>query len=292
MDGAKQQTKLNQYLRDLSTCLYKDEELIDKSRILLGIYANNFRHSYSSILGVIIDIKRGEDSPDQPSASLDYLAENVSLLNNVIIERAEFRCISASLNKLYDHVMLEISRLSHIESLNGMRRDLDKKLLDGARQVDEATNDLKNTVKVTENLKSEMITVIGIFAAIMLSFVGGMNFTSATLTSIGQSSIYKITFITIICGFTIFNTIFCLIYLIARMTDKNIYSYCKDGEGECITAKCEKDCGLGKIRKRLPFVYWVNRIMLIGIIITFFSWFFDIKIIAESIQSWMWNKLN
>lgn len=287
----RKQNELNNYLRDLSTASFSEEQLIDKSRILLNIYDGNFRHSYSQIFAIISDIKKKEEDRIQSSlASLEYLSANVQLVQDSIIEHQEFIGIKPFLNKLYDHVMLEISRLNYISTLSDKQRDLDKRLSDSTNQVEEANRSLKSTIKETENLKSEMISVIGIFAAIMLAFVGGMNFTSATLSSINQSSIYKITFITIICGFTIFNTVFCLMYLIARMTNKNIYSFCKNGD--CITAECKNNCGVDKIRKRLPFVFWTNIIMLAGIAIVVILWFFDIKIIAEAVRSIIWNKLN
>lgn len=334
MDDKTKQTELNKYLRDLSAELLSEDMLIDKSRILLPIYDGNFRHSYSQILGVIIDIKKNGEGPvESATLSLDYLTENVQLLKEKVIEHQEFEESSSSLNKLYDHVMLEISRLNYIGTLSGKQHALEseirhsqdkldegnKKLEDEAENLRKASGDLldanvtlektikdtkslkekvtkanttlQKTIKETESLKSEVVTIIGIFAAIMLAFAGGMNFTSATLNSMHQSSIYKVIFVSVLCGFTFFNTIFCLMYIISRMTKKDIYSKCQDGD--CVDGECQTICDLqAKVKKRLPYVYWINNILFWILIITVIAWFVEIKTFAEGVRSFFWNKLN
>ncbi|AJQ26923.1 hypothetical protein [Pelosinus fermentans] len=302
----KKQNELNNYLRDLSADSYNDEKLIDKSRILLSIYDGKFRHSYSQILGVIFDIKKqAENSHNQSSVSLDYLSDNIQSFKNIVIKHDDFNKKATPLSKLYDHVMLEISRLNYIGILSGKQSDLEtgirdsqtklergtQKLDDESKKLETAKASLDKTIEETENLKTEVVTIIGIFAAIMLAFVGGMNFTSATLTSMHQSSIYKVAFISVICGFTFFNTILCLMYIVSRMTKRNIYSQCNNGD--CIDGQCEEACGLGtKIKKRLPYVYWINSILLWGLVIVVLAWFIEVKTIAGWVRSLVWRTFN
>jgi hypothetical protein len=284
------QTILNEYLRDLSSCSYDSEQLVDKSRILLDIYNGKFRHSYSQILGVIISIKNHEHSGAPNSLSLDFLTENVELFKNIIVNHPDFTSIEPHLSKLYDHTMLEISRINYLGILSGRQLDLETGLKNSAENLRVAKGTLEKAAKETESLKSETITIIGIFSAIMLVFVGGMNFTSATLSSLHQSSIYKIVFMALVCGFIIFNTIFCLMYIISRMTNMNIYSQCKNGD--CITGDCTEDCGIkSKMEKRLPYIYWVNILVIIALFLTFVAWFIEIKNIAEWIREGIKNRL-
>lgn len=51
------QQEINKFLRDLSTNTYEDKVTIDKSRILLDVYTEGFRHSYASFLVKLINMK-------------------------------------------------------------------------------------------------------------------------------------------------------------------------------------------------------------------------------------------
>lgn len=321
MTQTQRQRSINDFIRDLSKITYSQDELIEKSRILLPIYlSGEFRHSYSQILGTIYSLREGED--------IIYLTSNIEELKTVY-KNPIFIPIKRQMEKLCDHVELELTRMAQLEKINAKQADLDIKLrvafkdysesiknmgniqneltqetekLELAKEelirvnkdLAESKQKLETSVKDTENLKSEVITVIGIFAAIMLAFVGGMSFTSSTLTSMHNSSIYKVVFVAIICGFVVFNTIFCLMYIVSRMTNRDIYAECHDGncEKDCVKHYCQYGCSaINRIRKRLPYVFWVNLILLILLLIIIVCWVVDIKSFNDYIQKLLWGRL-
>ena len=74
-------------------------------------------------------------------------------------------------------------------------------------------------------------------------------------------------------GIILFNVVFILIYMVARLIGKNVYTLCVENcdapEKDCFNGKCGKHCGgLTRIRNRLPYVFWYN---LIGFIIIVLS---------------------
>lgn len=280
---------LNEYLVDLAKGYYTDLNIILKSKILLKVYDGEFRHSYSQILATIWSIKESNDP------KIDFLAfmENINMLKLHVIDsqEGEFLRIRPSLEKLYDHVELEIARIGHFERISDMQNDFEVQLRTANNNLNSLQNSIETASKQTECLKVDIITVIGVFAAIMLAFVSGMTFTSSVLTSMHSSSIYKVAFESVICGFVVFNTIFSLLYFIGRITGKDLYSKCADGE--CVHGTCTKKCDIRiKMKKRLPYVYWVNFCLISLLILIFISWFIEIKTISDFVRSKLFNLLN
>lgn len=292
----------------LSKKYYSEIEIVEESKILLGVYDAEYRHSYSMIFAAILEIKKSSD----PDVDFIALTQNIETFKENVIQDIDFHSIKSFLEKLYDHVTLETARLSYLETFDEMQLNfqaqmnlakedltlLQHKLNDTAAEVNSAKDELAaarskidNAIKETEGLKLDVITIIGIFAAIMLAFASGMSFTSSTLASMQASSIYKVSFIVIICGFVVFNTIFSLLYFIGRITRKDIYAKCN--LGECVDSVCAEDCSVRrKIKRRLPYVYWVNFFFVILLILIFFGWLIEIKTIAEAIRSWLWCLVN
>ena len=94
------------------------------------------------------------------------------------------------------------------------------------------------------------------------------------MTSINNAKHYEVVvLVAIICGMVIFNTIFLLMYLVGKITNRNIYAKCTTED-----CSCEKKCrGIEKIIKRLPYVYWFNLVAILGIIIYVIVWYCDIR---------------
>lgn len=64
--------------------------------------------------------------------------------------------------------------------------------------------DNKRNIKLNDEVKSsrkEYITILGIFASIILAFVAGLTFTNSVLSNINNGSIYRLLFITSLIGF-------------------------------------------------------------------------------------------
>jgi len=89
------------------------------------------------------------------------------------------------------------------------------------RKTKKKFEEQKNTIT---NLHSNFISILGIFASIIIAFFGGLNVLGSILNNIEKVSKYRLTFITTITGFIIFNIIFMLLYSVAKLTDKNISS--------------------------------------------------------------------
>lgn len=96
-------------------------------------------------------------------------------------------------------------------------------------QIENADNTFRNSISDTKEMlqkqikgiEKEYITILGIFAAIVLAFVGGITFSSSVLQSIAETNIYRLLLITDILAFTIVNLIYLLIKFIYTINEKD-----------------------------------------------------------------------
>ena len=199
-----------------------------------------WRHFYSDILSTLTQI----DSDDF-DGSLDVLAQNMQVLkdgyqavnrdDDVIID------IGKSIIKLYDHTNLEIARINYTKTLNNIvKSDVAKtKMLTSSLQTQIRDAEQKNekneiefsnaTKKYNEEIEmnqkkmqNEYITILGIFASIVLSFTGGLAFSSSVLNNISSVSIYRLSFIAFVIGLVFFDLIWVLLDFIRDINGKVI----------------------------------------------------------------------
>jgi hypothetical protein len=199
-----------------------------------------FRHFYSDILSTLTQI----DSDDN-EGSLDVLAVNMQAIKDgyqaVNYDGDELIDISKSIIKLFDHTNLEVARINYTKQLNNATKsDLasTKELLKKQREefdnTKSETETIRNTLreetekankKIEDNQKqmqNEYVTILGIFAAIVLAFTGGMTFSSSVLNNISKASVYRLSLISFIIGLVFFNLIWVLIDFVRDINGKTI----------------------------------------------------------------------
>lgn len=230
---------------------------------LESIYYNynteNFRHYYSDIFSTLTLI-----DGDSSIGSLDILAQNIQTIKNGYIPKnsdnhGDIIDISKEIVKLYDHTNLDIARINYTKTMtnttlselaknklliNNLEKNIQESETTFKKLSDQTIKDLtqlsKNVQNKQEDMQKEYISILGIFAAIVLAFTGGIVFSSSVLENIDKPSIYRLALITFIIGLIFFN-------LIWLLTD-----FIRDINGKAF-------------RKKWPFIF-VNLILIGGII--------------------------
>ncbi len=205
---------------------------------LEDIYHNtnteNFRHFYSDIFACLSAI-----DADPSQGNLDILAQNMQTLKDSYTPID--RDIRKELFKLYDHTNLDIGRINYTKRITGETRselaraqsnivDLKEQLAEAETAHNNATEYLKNESirlqkEIHDNQKkmqNEYITILGIFAAIVLAFTGGTTFSSSVLENIDKPSIYRLLAVVFILGLIIFSLIWLLIDFLRDINGKTI----------------------------------------------------------------------
>lgn len=284
MKSNDKQDKLNKLLVELASMMI-DEKIIDNVVVrLTEIYSDDFRHSYSQIFATIEKKILNNDSMslEYLTANLDYISEYISNKSKKIVVDENFL---SKFTKLYDHVLLETARIGYLNNttsqyktinttLSNLDKSFNEKLSEQNKELKEASNIIKDEMQSSidvakqkiDSMRAESITVLSVFAAIMIASWGGTSFFSDILKSINSASIYRIIAVSSVSGFVLFNTVFLLVYMAARVMERSIYTFCptaKEGEDCSLKEhKCQHNCsGINRIKKRLPYVFWVNMVL-------------------------------
>ena len=263
--------KFKDLLYDLGSSLdvlkspYKRSEIYTR---LESLYHNtDFRHYYSDIFSVLTTIKQ-----DNTLGDIDILGQNLTIIKNgykSINKDADGNQIDIQkqINKLFDHVSLDIARISYSDAANRQSvqdskiNDIKREINETQQRVDSMLNDIevsqiniKTTQDSINNAQKEYIAILGIFAAVVITFVGGIAFSTSVLQNIHQSSIYRIVFICLLIGLVLLNVICALFYFIERL----------------VKSRDEEKKPRNSFK---PFII-INVIMLVLILITFACWRF------------------
>lgn len=220
-----------------------------------------------------------KDISQDKEKNLDCLGDNLESIRAYIEEdlvsgEKEFKDIYAQLNKLCEQLTLEIGRWNHYSQNEQKIEDLSSQITGMNKDVDDATRKLKKAEKKAASIQTELIAVLSIFSAIVVTFSGGFTFLGSVMTSIGNVNDYEAAIlVAIICGMVIFNTVFLLLYIVGKITERNIYAKCKTED-----CSCKESCGnIKRLRKRLPYVFYFNLVCIIGMIVVLIVWYIDIK---------------
>ncbi|MFP6133731.1 hypothetical protein ACLGAI_00410 [Helicobacter pylori] len=149
---------------------------------LKEIYEGEYKHKYSKITTIILNSTRDKEQ------AFMTLTQNIKTLKE-IQDNKEIESIKPKLEKLYDHMNLECIRLQDFDEKMSRVKDVSNKLEDDLN---------KNYKKLSEELnkqQTQYITILGIFASIVLTFVAGLAFSTSVLSNIDKANAYRLVFV-------------------------------------------------------------------------------------------------
>ncbi|ELL7169423.1 hypothetical protein Q4K45_001180 [Campylobacter jejuni] len=225
----------NSRLRSIVEKLCKEQIFSDVDVViedLSEIYQEGFKHNYSELTTIILNATKND-----PEQDLMILAQNLRGLEeklnshsqNAKLEIANLQDIKLRIAKFYDHVNLECVRLQDssekISRLQNTYKELDKnyKELDkNYKELDKNYKELdKNYKELSENLnkqQTQYITILGIFASIVLTFVSGLVFSNSILSNIDKASIYRLVFVMAFIALFIGNILYFLFAFLIKIS--------------------------------------------------------------------------
>lgn len=268
MDLTKEQSQRKEFC-DILFELAKNQEILqDKGtrhemykRLEALYYSPNkedrYRHFYSDIFTVLTQIQQASNQGD-----INILGQNLSLIRAGYNpqnrdEQGNIIDISDSIRKLYDHVSLDIARISYSDA--GDRKtagetaivDMQSQLNQIKTEIDKAKIAQNNVEAELGKQQREYIAILGIFAAIVLAFTGGIAFSTSVLKSINTVSVYRITMVSLMIGLVLINVLFGLFYYVDRLVN-----------------------GMQRNRKKLKPLLFSNVILCVLLSITIIAWYY------------------
>lgn len=107
--------------------------------------------------------------------------------------------------KFYDHFQLVLHQIENVNNIF-------------ANSIEDAKENLQKQIK---DVEKEYISILGIFASIVLAFVGGITFSTSILQNISTVSIFRLLLIVDFLAFILINVIYILVKFIFVINGKN-----------------------------------------------------------------------
>jgi len=161
---------------------------------------------------------------------LDSPASECKLFHNTDIHNmscSEWKELYRFVIKLKDHIFLEVIRLSEIRNENDKIEREMLKLHDTEKRIGGMEGDLEKKVekvsKETKDVYIQMVSILGIFAAIVIAVFGGMNVIGSIVsgfTSINAAARLNVVFSSMLISTFIVDVIYVLLAMINNAMDK------------------------------------------------------------------------
>lgn len=186
------------------------------------VYARIERHRYSEISKYI-----DTQTPD----AIDALRNNV----RVIVESArqsEYDMNNAEgdkecydkLDELYDHIELECYRATNVAEIRSLANEYDKKKQELDELLDAATEKVKETEEKVKGLTQEQISILGIFAGIVVAIAFATSSASGVFADISRGDATYLAFVFSAFGAAFFNVLSLLMYFVGRLSGHKLKS--------------------------------------------------------------------
>ncbi len=133
------------------------------------------------------------DAEDQQD--LGILQRNIQTIYDKSREISSDEDFKARLEKLYDHINLDISRIAYAKEINRRQEERDKTTRIELTKLNDRAQDMQR----------DYITILGIFASIIITFVAGIGVSASVLNNIDKVSIYRLSFIILLLALFLSN---------------------------------------------------------------------------------------
>lgn len=222
------QNELDSYLIELSD-LYDEtdrDKVLEIGKKICAIYESKlsngvyFRHQYNHFLRVLWSIE-----PD----CVDVLTGNLKI---IIEDHKNDQQVCYNLLKLYDHISIDIVRMNTMARTENVIMNF-RNTSERIDAISKKSNDLKNKIdnlsKKMDSSHIEIVAVLGVFAAIVIGFTGGLDIIGGALSNVGVKDFPLILFSVSLCGMVLFDLLWLLMECVMHITKgggESVIGYC------------------------------------------------------------------
>lgn len=222
---------------------------------------HDYRHSYYEISKFI-----EQQDPEVRTA----LSTNLEIILKNAYEKNKSKHLIKGLLKLTDHVSLETLRLARMDTVkyisDKITNDVSKAKEDVSKTKDDVEEQVKQITDTKEKLNSvqtELVTILGVFAGIVVGFSTSFQLLAQSFAHLDDVHFHKMIAYLCVIGVIMFDSIFLLLFAVARVSKRSLALRCK--KEECSKCKNDYPCKntFRQVQKKYPYVIWFNIIMLI-----------------------------
>lgn len=231
-----------------------NNELEQCANELYDIYSEReFRHSYSEISLVLESYK-----PDQRDSICQNVEQILRYSKNWIHSQdpnPDDEVILQKISKLNDHINLECLRLGRIDRVEFIGKKATEELTAADGKLNETKEHTEELSKRVSDYHAQSITILGIFAGLVVAFSTISQFLSVSLSNLTNVTAKNIVLFIGLSFFFLFNIVFLLMYCISKISGKSIASNCRKSNCEnCRNCKAV----LKRLKRKYPYVFWFD----------------------------------
>ena len=127
-----------------------------------------------------------------------------------------------SINKLYDHIELEVLRVSSIERIKLLADTFDAKKDEINSLLDEAKKEVKETEDKSKHLSEQLISILGIFAGIVTAFAFAVTTIGEAMANLTELNATYLAFIIVTLGLVFTNAIVLLMTFVTKLSGHSV----------------------------------------------------------------------
>lgn len=213
---------------------------VDSSDVKVPANRSNFEYRIRKIRGIVNSLTKtsGEYLPEKTVDSIKQYIESgdrifySELTNSIYGMSEEARgTFETNLERLLEYSS-DRSNNVPLDVYNDIVRlwdhfNLARYQIDNVKSiVSSSMGDIRDSVykqlfEKFKGIEKEYITILGIFASIVLAFIGGLVFSTSVLQYMKDVSIYRLVLIVVLIGFVLINTINILLRYIFKLNDRH-----------------------------------------------------------------------
>lgn len=168
-----------------------------------------FRHQYHFFLDTLRSF--------QESDYVDTLMDNLKV---IIEQHRGDKDALPKLLKLYDHIWIDVARMAVQDESHQSAMELEgtkRKIAEVRKESTALGNNIQRLRKKVESIQIETVAVLGVFAAIVIGFTGGLDIVGGALSNVGMKDFQLIAFSICLCSIVLFDTLWLLMRCVFRI---------------------------------------------------------------------------
>lgn len=233
---------------------------------------------------------------NEAGENVEIFLRNIALLKDIAKERKieELDNFNSFIEKIKDHIELigiQVNRMdsgveqietykeslsANIEELQINIKKSQKEFNDLSTEISNLTEQQKDAVKKAKKVQKEFVTILGIFATILITTFGGLTSLSSIFNNINNAGTGKLVLLGSFVMFTVILIVFLLLNGISKLSELNIRSC-----GCEVNTSC--NC---PIAKKHPTLYIVAVILVVTAILGISEYIIDYKSLVNDLDDW------
>lgn len=265
--------RIYQNIEALLSNAHIPEDLRNDPEIKL-LLQHNEEHDFSGYLVELV--KQAQETINSIKDTLNHRLAKLQKQSAMALQERLEGLLSSANDLIIEHE-------ENIKKLCEENLGLYNEILEKKDAVDKDVKTVEDLIKKTRddanNVLSTVLTVLGIFVAIVIAFIGGYFSISASL----ESKISNIPQIQLahfmLMGHVVINLIFMFMFMLARLSNKNLCVMCTNCTGHSDSSKCHT-CGCQcnwhhRLTRKYPYIVMTNWFFIVGYVVLFLWWYVD-----------------